>query len=134
MQINACGTPKFGLPDTILSSPRQPVEDLEVFKLGRTTEWTNGRFAGLRSAHIATSDEHGETHTVVTREYCVTGTGGPFSLEGDSGSLVFDRDMRVVGMIFSGSLAENVSYITLFDDLFGDIKKRTGAQDVRIPE
>lgn len=64
----------------------------------------------------------------------MTGSGGPFSLDGEEGALVFDRDLRVVGMVFSSSLTENVSYITLWDDICEDIKRRTGAVDVRIAD
>jgi hypothetical protein len=115
-----------------LQAARQPEEDLQVFKLGGATEWTRGRLSGLKSAQISTTNEYGEDYTVITKEVGVTGAKGPFSLQGDSGALVFDRSLRVVGMIFSGNLTENVSYITPCEDLVRDMKRVTGALDVRI--
>jgi hypothetical protein len=67
---------------------------------------------GLRPAHISTTNEHGEDYTVITKGVCATSAKGRFSLQGDSGSLVFDTPLRIVGMISSGNLTENVNYIT----------------------
>lgn len=87
---------------------------------------------GLRPAHISTTNEHGEDYTVITKGVCATSAKGPFSLPGDSRSLVFDTSLRIVGMIFSGNLTENVNYITPCADLVRDIKRVTGARDFRI--
>lgn len=131
---DADGAPMPPLRTDILNPARALEEDLIVFKLGRSTGWTWGTLSGLRSASITTADEHGKENKIVTMENVVTGRkhGAPFSERGDSGSFVFDANLAVVGMVFAGDSNYGNAYIIPCAELFEDIKRQTGAQDVRI--
>lgn len=138
-----------GLPDLPLrEAPQRPEPDdgAQVFKLGQTTGWTRGQYSTLQAAHIIQppkdhDDEHGKptsttTYTVITTKHTITGHKRCifFSSPGDSGALVFDNKLRVNGLLIGGNQTHHaVSYITLVSDLFKDIKRKTGAVDVRVP-
>ncbi|KAM5471939.1 hypothetical protein MauCBS54593_003346 [Microsporum audouinii] len=115
--------------------PGIPEETTKLFKLGRSTEITQGFFSGLRSAHLNVSDGKGGKSEVPTFEYSVTSVSSYiFSEPGDAGALVFDSHSNCIGMIFARNPVSRASYITLLPDLFSDIKTTTGAADVRIAE
>lgn len=73
--------------------------------------------------------------TITTFEYGVANTKQiAFSLPGDSGSFVCNTTQRVVGMVIRGYDRTRTSYYTPIEDIFADIKRVTGARDVRIFE
>ena len=57
----------------------------------------------------------------------------PFSLPGDSGTLIFNHSCRVLGMVIGVAEMGGLTFITHIDDLFEDIKATTGAAMVRVP-
>ncbi|KAH8430003.1 uncharacterized protein LDX57_007676 [Aspergillus melleus] len=102
-----------------------------VFKCGRATGYTAGYYSELAEFHILTEMANGVERPIVTREYAITNSSA-FSEPGDSGALIFNRDLQVVGMIFAISERNMRTYFTHIDDLFRDIKRVTGAQVVKI--
>jgi hypothetical protein len=68
-----------------------------VFKRGRTTRLTEGRFSN------ATSSLTPNTITLVNQIRITPAVAGtPFALPGDSGSVIVDAQNRVVGLLFAG--------------------------------
>lgn len=82
-----------------------------VMKDGSTTDLTVGRYAGLE-AYVC--DEFG----VESKELAIYNydwQSGPFSAKGDSGSLIFDGEGRMVGILHSGmpkGTSNHVTYAT----------------------
>lgn len=86
-----------------------------VFKRGRTTRLTEGRF----SVATATITPTGGAGTFINQIRVTSATAGtPFALGGDSGSVLVDSQNRVIGLLFAsrlpagtpswGNLIENV--------------------------
>jgi hypothetical protein len=76
----------------------------EVFKIGRTTEWTSGIVNSVM-ANVKVRFP-GPTHSVTywfDEQLEIMGTPAPFSKPGDSGSLVFNRGLEAVGLLMAGS-------------------------------
>ncbi|OJJ46494.1 hypothetical protein ASPZODRAFT_142308 [Penicilliopsis zonata CBS 506.65] len=125
-RVDSYGPPRFRLPCDIINQPIEPEHGMLLYKMGRSTEWTEGLYNSLQTAVI-------EKKTVATREAVVCGTKGrQFADTGDSGSFVFTKDLEFVGMIFA-THARGDGYITLASSLFEDIKAKTGAMDIRLP-
>lgn len=103
-----------------------------LYKCGRATEYTRGEWSGVRHAYLAKQVINGKVVPKMTFEHTITNGSNPFSLEGDSGSLVFNQNGHVVGMIVGGAEWGDYTYMTHIDDLFADIKATTGATMVRI--
>lgn len=65
-------------------------------------------------------------------------TETPFSNPGDSGSVVYDKDGKVVGLLFRGQIPNQASagytFVTPISDVFDDIKLMTGVEDVRVAQ
>lgn len=73
----------------------------KVQKKGRTTDHTRGE---LIARNITANIQYGEGKIAAfTGQYAITGSGGPFSQPGDSGSIVLDMENRVIGLLFAGS-------------------------------
>ena len=102
--------------------------------MGRSTGITQGGISGLASAILETVSDYGQTVTVPTFETSIVPKDcALFSCGGDSGALVYvDSSTKVVGMVFASDVGRGVSYMTPLPDLFADIKRVTGARDVRI--
>lgn len=91
-----------------------PEIDEVFFKVGRTTGWTAGVLNSCRSVYFAVynkivntkdeKDEHKLPNYGVCLMWCFLGIRPerPFSEAGDSGSLVFDRFGKAVGLLFCG--------------------------------
>lgn len=110
--------------------------DSSLYKIGRRTNFTAGRYQALRSVHLQSwkIDDKGKKIVVVTEEETVAPKKGlRFSAEGDSGSFIFDEETKFVGLLFAGNMDTGVSYFTPSTILFEDIKAMTGALDVRVP-
>ena len=103
-----------------------------LYKCGRATEYTRGEWSGVRHAYLVKQVNNGKAVPKMTFEHTITNGSNPFSLEGDSGSLVFNQNGHVVGMIIGGAEWGDYTYMTHIDDLFADIKAATGATMVRI--
>ncbi|KAL4779658.1 hypothetical protein BJX76DRAFT_365088 [Aspergillus varians] len=103
-----------------------PENDEEVYKIGRATGFTTGTYANLKVCHIAGQVDKTWEHAVVVPQ------GGSFLAEGDSGSLLFNFTGTVMGMFFGGSNTGDIGYFTSTQDLLEDIKRITGATEIRI--
>ncbi|KLJ08235.1 hypothetical protein EMPG_16331 [Blastomyces silverae] len=118
-------------------SAKEPTHDSPMYKIGRRTDFTAGKYQALRSLHLESreADEKGNNKTVaVTEEAAVAPKYGlRFSAQGDSGSFIFDGETNFVGLLFAGHSETGVGYFTPAATLFEDIKAMTGALDVRLP-
>ena len=118
--------------DEIFNAPN--VDDNEepchlVLKNGAATGTTYGRLTGFES-FTRTYKENGEKET--SREIAVlpySRKDGEFSAPGDSGSIVVDRDGRIVGMITGGAGSRgsrgktDVTYLTPYWVIEQEIRK-----------
>jgi len=78
---------------------------------------------------------HGQFTTAVTFEHgFISISDRPFSEPSDSGTFVFAEDGDVIGLLWGGAERRNISYVTPIEDIFDDIKRVTGAMEVRILE
>lgn len=86
-----------------ISGTAAPEEVEAVTKLGRTTGETQGRITAIEVDNVVVDFSSGSLRFDAQIE--VSGTAsGPFSLGGDSGSLVVAADgIRAVGLLFAGS-------------------------------
>jgi len=80
-----------------------PPENARVHKIGRTTGPTNGVVAAFEVDNLVVGYELGNLRFDNQLEIEGTDTGRPFSLGGDSGSLVYDDDRKAVALLFAGS-------------------------------
>lgn len=107
---------------------------LVLWKYGPVTGLTRGSYSGVKTAHIRTRIVDGQGKSVATWEHTLSAScsEGAVVDEGDSGSLVFTEELSVVGMVFGGALGGDIGYFTHIQDLVADIKRVTGARDVRL--
>jgi hypothetical protein len=73
-----------------------------VAKVGRTTGPTHGRVTAFELDNVVVAYDTGNARFDDQIEIESTGDG-PFSLGGDSGSLIVDADCRAVALLFAGS-------------------------------
>jgi len=99
-----------------------------VVKHGRTSKWTLGYLQDIKS------DYHSQSSPIITDELPVISPAGSpvFSKGGDSGSLVFDVDGFIVGMLWGGQDETGISYITPIEVILEDIKEACGAKNVEL--
>lgn len=68
------------------------------------------------------------------RALCILGAGNdkPFSMKGDSGSIVFTDEGRLVAMVFGGRSAgfRDVSFATPIDVIMEDIREKLDLEKV----
>ncbi|KAI9373417.1 hypothetical protein BJX61DRAFT_382548 [Aspergillus egyptiacus] len=106
--------------------------DNKVWKIGRKTQVTSGRYNGLRECKVAKMITPDGFKTRVTWEHCVVGgSGRPFAEAGDSGALVMLPTGEVAGMISAGNGFEDKAYFTPVRDLFDHICKTLGIKHIR---
>ncbi|KAG7292834.1 hypothetical protein NEMBOFW57_002879 [Staphylotrichum longicolle] len=117
-----------------------------IYKNGTSTGPTIGVFSHIKSDVRIHDDAHLVTALgpdIRTSEEFVY-IGDPQSdwlaKNGDSGSVVFDREGRAVGLLFRGHRAQNANntycYITPIEDIFNDIKdfSKGSITEIRIAE
>lgn len=101
---------------------------LVVFKYGKTTKFT----AGLSNKPVSLTRKSGH----VSEEWCILPLAGQvFSTPSDSGSLVWDAERRLGGIITSGNRNDtgtDVTYVTPMERLLQDIRAR--GYNVEVPE
>ncbi|KAK2757959.1 hypothetical protein FQN54_004365 [Arachnomyces sp. PD_36] len=122
--------------DRLQSPPEKALHADEIlYKLGRTTGFTAGRYDGLRSIQLHTyqKDSSGNKIMEETYEHTIVGEPGKlFSDRGDSGAIIFDITCGSIGLLFGGNADTKASYFTPFPQLFEDVKRITGAKKIRI--
>ncbi|TWU02392.1 trypsin-like peptidase domain-containing protein [Stieleria varia] len=80
-----------------------PLEDGEpVFKVGRTTGVTKGRVSAIELDRLVVGFDMGDLEFDSQIEIEPVGSA-PFSLGGDSGSLIVDSKRKAVGLLFAGN-------------------------------
>ncbi|KAL1636413.1 hypothetical protein SLS58_009832 [Diplodia intermedia] len=112
----------------------------DVMKVGRATGWTQGEINYAEAwLNLTESPCNGinweeEYGTVVEcmRVENPRGTQTPFSIGGDSGSMVLDtKDGACVGLVFGGDEGGLYALMTPIEDVFSSIEKVTGCRIVR---
>jgi hypothetical protein len=103
-----------------------------VSKIGRATGFTQSKYSGLRACSVAKRRVNGADVEFETWEHVVSLPGDIFLQHGDSGSLAFNNDGKVVGLLFGGSYTGDTAYFTSTSDLLADIRKVTGLNEIRI--
>lgn len=77
-------------------------EDSKVSKVGRTTGESHGRVTAFELDYVAVEFDVGDL--TFNNQIEIEGEGlHAFSDGGDSGSLIFDEELRAVGLLFAGS-------------------------------
>ncbi|GAB1312080.1 hypothetical protein MFIFM68171_02290 [Madurella fahalii] len=106
-----------------------------VYKVGATTAMTLGRFSRMKSDVMIAEDRHASPGLSEEFAYIQAGSlvsnyeGRPaFATHGDSGSVVWDKEGRVVGLLFTGqtpqgTAANTLAYVTPIHDVLEDIMK-----------
>jgi hypothetical protein len=109
------GTANLPLPD-----------NARVHKIGRTTGPTNGVVAAFEVDNLIVGYELGNLRFDNQIEIEGTDTNKPFSLGGDSGSLIYDDERKAVALLFAGSdqggkRGKGLTYANPIDRVFGDL-------------
>lgn len=94
-----------------------PLQDDEtVFKIGRTTGLTRGRVSAFEVDDVGVGFDMGVLGFDGQIEIESLG-GTPFSLGGDSGSLIVDESLRAVGLLFAGNDVD-ITYASPIEEVF----------------
>lgn len=116
----------------VLDSCRLPMVGVEIMK--GSGEKAPKSPVGLRRSHIRGPAHFGVSLGLeglideFTTEHSIVRNGGKeFSTPGDSGSLVWNDENAMVGILFAGCPETRTSYFTHKTDLFADILSMTGA-------
>jgi hypothetical protein len=81
--------------------------DMRVHKFGRTTSYTVGHITSI-ATDVTVSYETG--NFTFENQIIIVGDNGPFSLSGDSGSLILERQTNTaVGLLFAGSNTHTIA-------------------------
>ncbi|KAK3357846.1 hypothetical protein B0T25DRAFT_540358 [Lasiosphaeria hispida] len=106
------------------------VQGGNVYKVGASTKWTAGEFSNFKTNCSVAED--GYLGMGKSGEYVVIGkvnndeSSIPFANKGDSGSVVWGQDGRVLGLLFEGqqpqSNDDGYSFVTPIEDVFDHIK------------
>jgi hypothetical protein len=139
------------LPSQISEIRRTPPKHYEVFfKVGRTTGWTAGFSNSCRSVYyrvgervnsVDEKDEHKHDNYGACLMWCFFGVkpGTPFSQAGDSGSLVFDRFGKAIGLLFGGQderivnlvIVPDISSVVSLDAVQEDIGRQLELSEIK---
>ena len=95
----------MGSSDIAPSDGQPSMEPTWVKKRGRTSGVTQGTIFSLYYSTTVKFPD-GTTHDF-DDQLCLKPTGGSFVMEGDSGSVLLDRDNKVIGLVFMGSPSGN---------------------------
>jgi hypothetical protein len=106
LRINGCVTREVLAVPNCLDSSWRPC--LIVMKDGNTTDLTVGRYAGLEAYHC---DDLG-VESIELAIYNYDRQSGPFSAKGDSGSLIFNGEGHMVGILHSGMPKGGSNHVT----------------------
>jgi hypothetical protein len=82
-----------------------------VFKLGRTSDWTAGMITAIEMDNVVVRYPRFD-NLRFDGQIEIQGVNGPFSLPGDSGSLILNSDCFGIGLLFAGteSVERGLSY------------------------
>jgi hypothetical protein len=108
----------------------QEDNNLVVWKFGRTTHFTFGILSSIPSNYLSTSGIVTDELAIVPYRSMVSELG--FSEKGDSGSLVWDTDGYVYGLLWGGPDRSVVTYVTPIEYVLEDICQVCGAKEVTL--
>jgi hypothetical protein len=126
-------------------------EEIVVFKNGASTTCTQGNLSKLKTDCVISEEKYmsegdhvprRSESSLKSREFVVVShvrRVGRFGDRGDSGAVVWDKEGRVIGMLFTGQqphgTEDGYSLVTPIEDIFEDIKDMLGGNiiDIRIP-
>jgi len=75
-----------------------------VWKIGRTTNWTDGTVLSINQSTTTTYIVNGVRQIAhFTGQISIEGTNGHFSRPGDSGSMILNDNNEAVGLLFAGT-------------------------------
>lgn len=110
----------LGALQGVRSSPIE--EDEVVFKIGRTTGLTRGRVSAFEVDDVSVDFDMGEVS--FDRQIEIEPLDEePFSLGGDSGSLIVDENLRAVGLLFAGNDVD-ATYANPIDTVLRSLRAR----------
>ena len=106
----------------------EPVLGLQVQKMGRTTKLTHGQITGVG---VTIGVRYGSNVARFREQVQIRGAGGnPFSLPGDSGSLILTEDNTATALLFAGSNDGSSTFASPILAVIDELKAATGAQDL----
>ena len=113
-----------------LDAAEQEDKRFVVWKFGRTSHFTFGIVSHIHSNYLSTAG-------IVTDELAIVPShqmksDSDFSTSGDSGSLVWDSDGYVIGLLWGGPVNSVTTFITPLEHVLEDIGRVCGAKDVRL--
>ena len=95
----------------------------KVWKKGRTTGLTHGIVNGLKFVTVRGGEEEELPNTWAL---VVVGTeSNRFSDKGDSGAMVVNNGGEIIGVLHSGHMVRDLTYVTPYDVLVKDIEQVT---------
>lgn len=100
-----------------------------VWKFGRTSHFTFGLSSYIESDYCSDSGVVSDELVVVD---CPGTIDNPFSKSGDSGSLIWDSDGYVCGMLWGGIKNSIISFVTPIEYILEDIRQVCGAKEVKL--
>ena len=113
-------------------------EDLDMYKVGRTTGFTrshyNGRIKSTISSWVRSADNQLSFVTGHDSSVSSNYRSVDFGAGGDSGSFIMDQTGAFVGLYWAGNTYSNMGYFMEARDLFEDIRRITGAVEVKLPQ
>jgi hypothetical protein len=103
-----------------------PSDNARVHKIGRTTGLTTGVVTAFEVDNVIVGYELGNLRFDNQIEIEGTAPDKPFSLGGDSGSLIYDDERRAVALLFAGSdqggkKGKGLTYANPIDRVFGEL-------------
>ena len=118
-----------------ISSTAPPQLGETVFKVGRTTGGTCGHYTAINGTEFKApvSGEIGVWREIKSQDHTIVFGYLDFAKPGDSGAFILDDSGNMMGLLLGGSTAFKTMNFLAVNDLFEDIKSRTGAIKVRLP-
>lgn len=124
--------------EEILNSTNKAEQDNKnsiVWKFGRTTHFTYGFVSPILSNYRSASGVESTELLIADPPWLdVDDCRDIFSADGDSGSLAWDSEGHVYGMLWGGKEADFVTYITPIEYVFEDIRRVCSAKEVSLVE
>ncbi len=106
----------------------EPALGLQVQKMGRTTKLTHGQVTGVG---VTIGVRYGNRVARFREQVQIRGANGnPFSLGGDSGSLILTEDNSATSLLFAGSNDGSSTFASPILTVIDQLKEATGAQEL----
>lgn len=104
-----------------------------VWKFGRTSHYTCGLVNGVESMYTHFGNGIISDEWRINDDWVLgSSIQSKFSLSGDSGSLVWDSDGYVLGLLWGGMTIKGATYITPMEFVLDDIREKMDAKVVHL--